>query len=48
MDPELEVKIITWIETELEKGMVVSQKVIREKAKKLSHHEKFKASKGWL
>lgn len=48
VDPEMEEKVCKWLEKELEDGAVLTQRIIREKAKEISCLEGFKASKGWL
>ena len=48
MDPQMEIDLIKWINSEIDKGNKLSGKDIQEKAKNLSKVEKFLASKGWL
>lgn len=48
MDPQMEVNLIKWINSETEKGSKLSGKEIQDKAKYLSKVDKFLASKGWL
>lgn len=48
IDPYMEQKVCEWLKNQLDKGTVLTQKAIRDKAKKISCSNEFKASKGWL
>lgn len=48
MDPQIDQDISDWVQSQLNMGIIVTQKNIRKKAKTLSCSKDFKASKGWL
>ena len=48
IDPFMEMKICEWLKEQLSKGVHLTQKAIRNHAKRLGDAAKFKASKGWL
>ena len=48
MDPLMEKKLLDWYHKEKDKGVEMTSRMIKEKAKLLSRNKKFKASKGWF
>jgi len=47
-DPEMETKLILWINEQIEKGILITTKMIKEKALELTKIQDFLASKGWF